>query len=100
MLRIAATAVLLVSPAAGGEGRAPSAPASQHSLADASPGYEYRIRRITERVHKNSQVEPFHVQPLGIVTVVEQSDGLVLVDAGGSWRAGVRIAEVVRSISA
>ncbi len=101
MLRMAATfiAVLLVSPASGGEGRAPSAPASMHSPSNASPGYEYRIRRITERVHLISQVEPFHVQPLGNVTIIDQSDGLVLVDAGGSRRAGARIAELVRSIS-
>ena len=102
MLRIAATvaAVLLVPLGPGGEGRAASAPASLPSATDASPGYEYRIRRITERVHLISQVEPFHVQPLGNVTVVEQSDGLVLVDIGGSRRAGERIAELVRSISA
>jgi glyoxylase-like metal-dependent hydrolase (beta-lactamase superfamily II) len=101
MLRIAATvtAVLLLSLGPGGEGRAASAPASLPGPANASAGYEYRIRRITERVHLISQVEPFHVQPLGNVTVIEQSDGLVLVDAGGSRRAGLQIARLVRSIS-
>ena len=41
----------------------------------------------------------FQVQPIGNVTVIEQSDGLVLVDAGGSPGAGRRIVEMVRSIS-
>src|SRR4051812_5064055 len=41
----------------------------------------------------------FQVQPCGNVTVVEQSDGLVLVDAGGSPGAGRRIVERVRALS-
>ncbi len=101
MLRTAAIlgTILLVSPAAAGDEHARSAPAASIHT-DASPGYEYRIRKITEGVHLISQVEPFHVQPLGNVTVIEQSDGLVLVDAGGSPGSGARIAELVRSISA
>lgn len=42
----------------------------------------------------------FQVQPIGNVTVIEQADGLVLVDAGGSAGSGRRIARLVRSISA
>ena len=38
----------------------------------------------------------FQVQPAGNVTVVEQSDGLVLVDAGGSPGAARRIVAAVR----
>jgi glyoxylase-like metal-dependent hydrolase (beta-lactamase superfamily II) len=46
-------------------------------------------------------VEPrFQVQPIGNVTVIEQADGLVLVDAGGSAGSGRRIVEMVRRLSA
>lgn len=41
----------------------------------------------------------FQVQPIGNVTVIEQSGGLVLVDAGGSPGAGRRIVEMVKAIS-
>src|SRR5262245_36530431 len=41
-------------------------------------------------------VEPsFQVQPIGNVTIIEQSDGLVLVDAGGSPGSGRRIVAIV-----
>jgi len=41
----------------------------------------------------------FQVQPIGNVTVIEQADGLVLVDAGGSPGAGRRIVGLVKAIS-
>jgi glyoxylase-like metal-dependent hydrolase (beta-lactamase superfamily II) len=41
----------------------------------------------------------FQVQPIGNVTVIEQTNGLVLVDAGGSAGSGRRIAALVRQIS-
>lgn len=41
----------------------------------------------------------FQVQPNGNVTIIEQQDGLVLVDAGGSKGAGARIADTVRTLS-
>ena len=45
-------------------------------------------------------MEPrFQVQPIGNVTVIEQSDGLVLIDAGGSPGAGRRIAAMVKALS-
>ncbi|WP_293454496.1 MBL fold metallo-hydrolase [Phenylobacterium sp.] len=42
----------------------------------------------------------FQVQPTGNVTIVEQADGLVLIDAGGSPGAGRRIVAQVRALSA
>lgn len=46
-------------------------------------------------------VEPrFQVQPIGNVTVIEQSDGLVLVDAGGSPGSARRIVSEIRRLSA
>jgi len=41
----------------------------------------------------------FQVQPIGNVTVIEQADGLVLVDAGGSAGSGRRIVALVRQVS-
>ena len=61
-------------------------------------GYEYQLRRLTDRVHVIKQAEPFHVQPLGNVTVVEQEDGFVLIDAGGSRESAERIGALVRRI--
>lgn len=41
----------------------------------------------------------FQPQPAGNVTVIEQSDGLVLVDAGGSPGAARRVTALVRGLS-
>lgn len=41
----------------------------------------------------------FQVQPIGNVTIIEQSDGLVLVDAGGSPGSARRIVAAARSLS-
>jgi glyoxylase-like metal-dependent hydrolase (beta-lactamase superfamily II) len=41
----------------------------------------------------------FQVQPIGNVTVIEQSDGLVLVDSGGSPGSARRIATEIRRLS-
>lgn len=47
-----------------------------------------------------SFVEPrFQVQPIGNVTLVEQSDGLVLVDSGGSPGSARRIVDEIRRLS-
>ncbi|HEY0647353.1 MBL fold metallo-hydrolase [Phenylobacterium sp.] len=48
-----------------------------------------------------SFVEPrFQVQPIGNVTLIEQSDGLVLVDSGGSPGSARRIVAEIRRFSA
>ncbi|MDI9237998.1 MBL fold metallo-hydrolase [Lysobacter sp. LF1] len=62
-------------------------------------GYFQRISRIDDGVWVIAQPQPFQVQPIGNVTVIEQADGLVLIDAGGSPGAGRRIVELVRSVS-
>lgn len=41
----------------------------------------------------------FQVQPIGNVTVIEQSDGLVLVDSGGSPGSGRRIVAEIKRLS-
>lgn len=65
----------------------------------ADDGYLYEIRQLTDHVYVIAQPQPFHLQPLGNVTVIEQTDGLVLVDAGGSRGSGKRIVEIVRRVS-
>ena len=65
----------------------------------ASDGYFEVIEPLAKGVWLIRQGKPFHVQPIGNVTVVEQSDGLVMVDAGGSPGSGRRIVGLVKSVS-
>ena len=62
-------------------------------------GYFQQPYRIADHVHVLRQGAGFHVEVIGNVTVVEQTDGLVLIDAGGSPGAGRRIVELVHGIS-
>lgn len=64
----------------------------------AETGYFQQIVPVEKGVWLLAQPK-FQVQPNGNVTVIEQNDGLVLVDAGGSKGAGTRIVEIVRSLS-
>lgn len=64
----------------------------------ADTGYFQLTRKIAPGVWVLAEPK-FQVQPIGNVTIIEQSDGLVLVDAGGSPGAGRRIAAEVRSLS-
>jgi glyoxylase-like metal-dependent hydrolase (beta-lactamase superfamily II) len=63
-------------------------------------GYLQEAERIAPRVHLISSPDPFHVQPIGNVIAVEQRDGFVLVDSGGSPAAAERIAGFLRQIAA
>jgi len=63
-------------------------------------GYFQQPYRIADHVHLLRQGAGFHVEVIGNVTVVEQTDGLVLIDAGGSPGAGRRVVELVHGISA
>jgi glyoxylase-like metal-dependent hydrolase (beta-lactamase superfamily II) len=69
------------------------------SLPTERDGYFQTITRVVDGVWLIAQPQPFHVQPIGNVVVIEQSDGLVLIDGGGTPGAGRRIAELVRSVS-
>lgn len=61
-------------------------------------GYFQEMIRVARGVW--TLAEPrFQVQPIGNVTVIEQSDGLVLVDSGGSPGSARRIAAEVRRLS-
>lgn len=77
-------------------GAAP-APAPHALPAD---GYSEIIEKVADGIWVIRQVKPFHLQPIGNVVVVEQKDGLVLLDSGDSPGAGRRIAGLIRSVSA
>jgi len=61
-------------------------------------GYFQIIRPVTKGVWLLTEPK-FQLQPIGNVTVIEQRDGLVLVDAGGSPGSGRRIVAMVKSLS-
>lgn len=46
--------------------------------------YRYAVEPIATGVHLFTQGNAFHLQPRGNVGVIEQADGFVLVDSGGS----------------
>jgi glyoxylase-like metal-dependent hydrolase (beta-lactamase superfamily II) len=73
-------------------------PGAQGSPA-ADTGYFQIVRPVAKGVWLLAEPK-FQLQPIGNVTVIEQRDGLVLVDAGGSPGAGRRIVQMVRSLSA
>ena len=61
-------------------------------------GYFQIVRPVTKGVWLLTEPK-FQLQPVGNVTVIEQRDGLVLVDAGGSPGSGRRIVAMVKSLS-
>lgn len=61
-------------------------------------GYFQEVHRIDKGVWLLAEPK-FQIQPIGNVTVIEQSDGLVLVDAGSAAGAGRRIVALVRGLS-
>lgn len=63
-------------------------------------GYYEVIERVAEGVWVIRQASPFHLQPIGNVTVIDQADGLVLVDSGGSPGSARRIAALIKGVSA
>ncbi len=74
-------------------------PGPTPALPSPADGYFQRITRVGDGVWLIAQPQPFHVQPIGNVVVVEQRDGLVLIDSGGSPGAGRRIVELIGTVS-
>jgi glyoxylase-like metal-dependent hydrolase (beta-lactamase superfamily II) len=62
-------------------------------------GYVQVAERIAPRVHLLRQAEPNFAGVVGNTVVIEQRDGLVLIDVGASHGSGERIVELVRGIS-
>ncbi|MFN3945752.1 MAG: MBL fold metallo-hydrolase [Allosphingosinicella sp.] len=76
----------------------PVSAAEPHGTATAT-GHLQIIEPLAPRVWLIRQAEPFQLQPVGNVTLIEQADGLVLVDSGGSPGSGRRVVDLVRSVS-
>jgi glyoxylase-like metal-dependent hydrolase (beta-lactamase superfamily II) len=62
-------------------------------------GFARQTLRVTDRVHLVYRANATDAPYEGNVEVIEQSDGLVVVDAGGSPPAGVHVVEQIRAIS-
>lgn len=91
-----AAVMLLIS--AGGV-RAEPAPQAVAGGPTVEDGYFEVAQPLAPHVWVIRQAKPFHLQPIGNVLVVEQSDGLVMLDSGGSPGSGRRIVALVKSLS-
>lgn len=90
MLRLAVAAVIAAT----------GAPVQAQQQPGELAGYLEIIEPVAPRVWVIRQAEPFHLQPIGNVTLIEQADGLVLIDSGGSPGSGRRIVGLIKSVSA
>lgn len=89
----ALAALLLAAPAVAG----PPAPAPE--VTEVQRAYLQQTVRVDARVHVLMQRPSTLPAAIGNVTVIEQADGLVLVDSGGSMGSGRRVVALVRAIS-
>lgn len=94
-----ASVALLLACASGPEAPfdPPRIPYPAGVLMQADDGYLYEIERVAPHVFAIQSPEPFHYQPLGNVTAIEQSGGWVLIDAGGTQAAAERIIALLRA---
>ena len=67
--------------------------------ADADIYAPFELSELTQGVHLLSQPEDFAGPASGNVTIIEQKDGLVLIDSGGSRGDGDRLVLVIRSLT-
>lgn len=73
-------------------------PLAAQELPTAEDGYDQQLVPVAPHVW--AFVQPgFQLQPVGNVTIVEQSDGVVLIDSGGSPGAGRRLVAQVRALT-
>jgi glyoxylase-like metal-dependent hydrolase (beta-lactamase superfamily II) len=76
---------------------------AEPAIADAKQVPDIRpfiAREITPQVHLLTTPEDFHAFAIGNVLIIEQSDGLVLIDSGMTAAHGRAIARYARSLSA
>jgi glyoxylase-like metal-dependent hydrolase (beta-lactamase superfamily II) len=64
-----------------------------------SDGYFYKSEPVADHVHLIYRPDPVRLPAEGNVEVIEQTDGLVVVDAGGTPEGGTRVVEEIRRIS-
>ena len=91
--RRASFAALVALVASAAAAAAPLTPEQQ------APGFLQKVERISAHVHLLRQAETYFFDGVGNIIVVEQSDGLVLVDSGGLFGSGHRAIRLIQSIS-
>ena len=69
------------------------------SWAEPPTGALQTIERVAPGVWSIHQNQPFQLQPVGNVEVIEQSRGLVLIDGGASPGSANRIVQLIKSVS-
>ena len=67
--------------------------------AAATDGFFYQTRPVTDRVTLIYRPDPVRIPAEGNVTVIEQADGLVVIDAGGSRPGGKRIVALIHLLN-
>lgn len=72
---------------------------TQPTLAAPTPAAFQIIERVAPGIWLIHQREPFELQPIGNVEVIEQNHGLVLIDGGASPGSARRITQLIRSVS-
>lgn len=65
----------------------------------AADGYLYEASTLADGVWLFASPEPFHIQPYGNVVAVEQADGFVLFDSGGTPAGAARILDMLATLS-
>jgi glyoxylase-like metal-dependent hydrolase (beta-lactamase superfamily II) len=68
------------------------------ACAQPAPGHLEGPERVTDRVHVMRQPDRLWSAVIGNVTLVEQSDGIVLIDSGGTLADGEQVAAAVRAL--
>jgi len=69
------------------------------AFAKPSDGFFYETRKITDHVDLIYRPDPVRVPAEGNITVIDQQDGLVVIDAGGSPVGGERVVQKIKKLS-
>src|SRR3712207_2276177 len=69
------------------------------ACAQAAPGHLMDPEKVADRIHAMRQPDRIWSAVIGNVTIVEQSDGVVLVDSGGTLADGRQVAAAVRALT-
>lgn len=91
--------VLAIAASGAGAQALPPSRSAAPVLERAAPGALEILQPIQPGIWLIRQREPFHLQPVGNVLVIEQARGLVLIDGGGSPGSSRRIAALIKSVS-
>jgi glyoxylase-like metal-dependent hydrolase (beta-lactamase superfamily II) len=86
--------------ALGGCASQPAVEVSAPKPAAEASACRYQAESLDAHVHVLTQGDTFHLQPRGNVGIIEQANGVVLFDSGGSPAAADEIIAFVRSQSA